>query len=209
MTPVLAQVDGPVGHRHETYRQSSVLSIEKDAVRAEIRLAPSADAFPMVMADIDTDGDGDISPVEQRGYAEQVLRDVWIAVDGQRVLPHFVSMRFPSVAELKAGTGRMEFQLRAELPGGGGNRTLTFDNRHESRIGVYEADILPSTDANIRLAGARRNGPQSSLEIDYQQTDKDSRTPSAALFPGTWTGTFAGLLLGCVAIVKRQRVDCK
>jgi len=43
--------------------------------------------FPTVFANIDADADGLISENEERAYAERVLRDLSLSIDGDRLTP--------------------------------------------------------------------------------------------------------------------------
>src|SRR5262249_5569526 len=69
-------------HRLDEYLQATTISVEKDRVRAEVRLTPGVAVLPVVLARVDRDGDGVLSTVEQRAYAQRVLRDLSLAVDG-------------------------------------------------------------------------------------------------------------------------------
>ena len=51
--------------------------------------------FPFVIASIDKDGDGIISTREQRAYAERVLGDLSLELDGERLKLQLISASFP------------------------------------------------------------------------------------------------------------------
>src|SRR4029450_8913808 len=88
-------------HRLDEYLQATTISVEKDRVHAEIRLAPGVAVFPVVLASIDTDDDGVISETEQRVYAERVLGDLSLTIDGDRLQLRLVSLRFPIIEVMK------------------------------------------------------------------------------------------------------------
>ena len=62
-------------HRVDEYLQATLISVEKDRVEAFLRLTPGIAVSSVVLASIDTDGDGVISQTEKRAYAERVLAD--------------------------------------------------------------------------------------------------------------------------------------
>ena len=81
-----------VAHRLDEYLQATLISVEKDRIHAEIRLTPGVAVLPIVLANIDADGDGIISEAEQRAYAQRVVQDLSLSVDGDRLRVRLVSM---------------------------------------------------------------------------------------------------------------------
>ena len=90
-------------HRVDEYLQATIFSVEKDQVRATMRLVPGIAVSSIVLAGIDTNADGVISEAEKRAYVERVLGDLSLTVDGNRLTPRLVSMDFPEVEEIKEG----------------------------------------------------------------------------------------------------------
>src|SRR5277367_1410168 len=81
-------------HRLDEYLQATMISVEKDHVQAVMRLTPGVAVSSFVLASIDTNSDGAISDVERRAYAERVLRDVSLKLDGQALRPQLISVEF-------------------------------------------------------------------------------------------------------------------
>src|SRR5262245_4525012 len=101
-------VASPVtAHRLDEYLQATLISVEKDRVRAQIRLMPRVAVFSFVLSIIDTNADGVISESERRVYAERVARDLSLTVDGAGLAPALVSMKFPEIGEMKEGLGEI------------------------------------------------------------------------------------------------------
>jgi hypothetical protein len=156
-------------HRLDEYLEATLFSLEKDSVQAEMRLAPGVAVSSFVLRSIDTDGDGVISPAEQRAYAERVLREVTLSMEGESLTPRLTSVKFPPVEELKEGMGEIQFEFRADLRQGARHRKLVFENHHQSRIAAYMVNSLVPRDPNIRSLVQKRNEQQSLYQVDYEQ----------------------------------------
>jgi hypothetical protein len=174
-TLLLALATNVHGHRLDEYLQATIISVERDRVHASMRLIPGVAVFPAVFASIDTNGDGFISEVEQRSYAERVIRELSLMIDGKRLEPTLVSVRFPEVEQLKEGLGEIQIEFTAELPGGGGVRKVILENHHQNGISAYLVNCLVPQDPNIRILAQNRNESQSVYLLDYEQTEKRSR----------------------------------
>jgi hypothetical protein len=157
-------------HRLDEYLQATIFSVEKDRVNAFMRLIPGVAVSSAVLSGIDTNKDGVLSEAEQRAYAERVIRDLSLTVDGHRLNPRLLSVNFPGVQEMKEGLGEIQIEFRAEVPGSGGSdRKLTFENHHQSRIAAYLVNCLVPRDRNIRIVAQHRNINQSFYQLDYMQ----------------------------------------
>jgi hypothetical protein len=167
-------------HRIDEYLQATILSLQADRVQASMRLIPGILVAPSVIAAIDTNGDGVLSEAEQRAYAQRVLGDLSITIDGKSVQPRLISWSFPQPAQMRDGIGEIRIEYRVDLPSGGAHRTLVLANHHLSRTSVYLMNVLVPQDRNIRLLAQKRNEQQSLYELDYQQvTAADARSNTA------------------------------
>ena len=196
-------------HRLDEYLQATTISVEKDRVQAQIRLTPGVAVFPIVLANLDTDADGVISEAEQAAYAEQVLGDLSLTIDGDRLRLRLVSLTFAKIEEMKEGLGEIQLEFDAEAPSGGPNRSLTFENRHQSRIAAYLVNCLVPRDPGIRITAQNRNYQQSFYQVDYVQADVRSGSQSSAWWPssrGCLGGAALLLLAGFGFLLRRARV---
>ena len=203
---LLLALAGAQAHRLDEYLQETLISVEKDRVRAEITLTPGVAVLPIVMAAIDGDADGIISESEQRAYASRVLRELSLSIDGHPSMPRLISIRFPGTDEMKEGLGAIRIEFYADLPRGGPSRSLIFANRHQSKVGAYMVNCLAPKDPEIRIVAQNRNYSQSVYRVDYVQNG----VRSAALSPWPsgeplWAGAAALLLLARLAFLWRER----
>jgi hypothetical protein len=205
---ILLLVATPVhAHRLDEYLQATTIAVEKGRVEVEIRLAPGVAVYPAVLAAIDSDRDGAVSTAEQTAYAERVLGDLSLAVDGDRLRLRLLSWKFASMEDLKEGVGDIQIVFDAAVPTGGPDRSLTFENRHQSGISVYLVNGLVPTDPDIRATAQKRNYDQSFYRLDYVQAGPRSGPLSLSWWAGTpgWLG--AAFLLGFaqLALLWRRR----
>lgn len=191
------------GHRLDEYLQATIFSVERDHVLGSMRLIPGVAVSSTVLAIIDTNADGILSESEQRAYAERVLGDVSLAVDGTSLKPKITSVNFPTTAGMKEGLGEIHIEFAAELPPGGPNRRLVFENHHQNRIAAYLVNCLVPRDRDIRVIAQNRNEDQSFYQLDYVQAGR----PSAALSLKSWPSFLRGT--GAVAFASLFRLGMR
>jgi hypothetical protein len=190
-------------HRLDEYLQGVILSVERSRVEAEITLTPGVAVFAGLISYIDLNSDGSLSEPEQSAYAGQVLQDLALAIDGHPLPLHLLSLQFPSIAEMKEGRGEIVIRFDANLPAGGSDRQLTFENHHQSRIAAYQVNCLVPRDPHIRILAQKRNYSQSRYELDF--THEGARSNSLILASiagiGKPLGTAALLLFAWLALL--------
>src|SRR5579871_3042434 len=129
-------------HRLDEYLQATIISLEKDHVQVAMRLIPGVAVSSSIIATIDSNGDGVVSIAEQQAYAERVLGDLSLTVDGNRLKPKLVSVNFPLLEQMREGIGEIHIEFTADLPRGGPNRRLILENHHQSRNAAYLVNSL-------------------------------------------------------------------
>lgn len=193
---LLCLAKGASAHRLDEYLQATILSVEKDHLQASMRMIPGVAVSSSVIASIDSNGDGVVSPAEQRAYAERVLGDLSLTVDGRSVKPNLVSLDFPPIEQMREGLGEIHIEFTADLPHGGPNRRLILENHHQNRSAAYLVNCLVPRDRDIQIVAQNRNEQQSIYQLDYVQTGA-ADTASAKWWTGifVWTGgvNFASL----------------
>ena len=196
-------------HRVDEYLQATTISVGRDEVQAQVRLTPGIEVFPEVLARIDTDRDGALSAAEQRGYAERVLGDLSLAIDGERLPLRLVSFQYADPEVLRDGRGAIAIDFVATPPSGAGARRLTFENRHFRPIAEYLVNGLVSRDTAIRLGAQHRSHDQSAYRLDYERAGgKVGPTPPES-GPGVprWAAVAALIPLAWLMFRRRSRVS--
>jgi len=170
----LVFLSSAAAHRLDEYLQATTISLERDRVQAELRLTPGVAVLPFVLGAIDTDGDGAISAHEQRAYADRVLSDLSLALNGARLRLHLIQVTFPTTEAFKEGLGEIRLDFAAPLPMDTSERKLIFDNHHQEPIAAYLVNCLVPQDPKIRVTAQNRNYNQSHYQLNYVQEGANS-----------------------------------
>lgn len=157
-------------HRHDEYLQAIIVSLVEDHIQASMRLIPGVAVSSDVIAAVDLNHDGVFSEVEQQAYAQKVLHDLSVCIDGQKLTPVLRSVTFPAAAEMKEGLGEIHIQFAADLPTGLSRRVLTIANHHQPRMSVYLMNCLLPQDSQIQVIAQNRSANQSYYRVDYVQS---------------------------------------
>ena len=179
-TALLLALTAPAhAHRLDEYLQATILSIQGTHVEGFMRLVPGVAVSSIVISSIDTNGDGTLSEPEQQVYALRVLGDLSLSIDGRPAALHLGSAHFPSLDEMREGMGEIRLDFTADLPRGGPNRKLVFENHHQSWISAYLVNSLVPSDKAIRITAQSRNQNQSLYQLDFAQADGGAGLPPA------------------------------
>ena len=158
-----------------------------------MRLIPGILVSPSVIAGIDSNGDGAFSESEERAYAQRVLGDLSITIDGKSVQPKLVSWSFPEPAQMREGLGEIHIEYAieyaADLPHGGPNRSLILTNHHLNGTSVYLMNVLVPQDRGIHILAQKRNRTAVTLRTGLSADDaacwmRGPRTPWATFLLG-------------------------
>lgn len=171
--PIVALVFPPfaAAHRLDEYLQATRVSLAPDRVVLEIDLTPGVDVAPMIFALINTDRDGRISAAEGQAYAEQVLKDVVLEVDGRRQQLALAGNQFPSYQEMSAGIGTIRIEARAAVPAGDpGPHWLFCQNNHRPDMGVYLVNALAPSSDQIEITEQHRDMRQRGIRLGFNVT---------------------------------------
>jgi len=154
-------------HRLDEYLQATRLSISSNEVGIELDLTPGVDIAPLIFALINTDHDGRISPSEAERYANQVVREIAIEIDGRRSQLGVLRYEFPSFQEMSAGEGTIRIYARAIWRGSAGAHYLVYQNNYKTDLGVYLVNVLrPGTPA-IEITEQRRDRFQRGMNLAF------------------------------------------
>jgi hypothetical protein len=159
---------GVQAHALDEYVQAARLSLSRSHVGLEMNLTPGVEVAASIVALIDRDRDGTISPNEAANYAIHVLRQSVVELNGHTVLMTLARVEVPPLDEMRDGVGT----IRVSASGVHGARLsgearLTFRNDHAPERSVYLVNALVPDDHTISVAAQRRDWSQRSAQIVY------------------------------------------
>jgi hypothetical protein len=185
-----------LAHRLDEYLQASRLSVDRDGVTLEMDLTPGVSVAPRVLALIDTNGDGQLSPAEAEAYAHQVLNSVTLSIDGQPVALILISEQFAPLHEMTLGTGMIRLRAGAKIPAvAAGRHQVFYRNSHQPQMSVYLANALVPSDSQIQISGQTRDYAQHELTVDYRVVPKTALPRSLWLIASLAIAGLAGQAL--------------
>jgi hypothetical protein len=124
----LSLVGSAAAHRLDEYLQATLIGVTPAGIDVEIHLTPGVAMLPVLMAVIDQDGDGRISPEEERAYAGRVAREVELRVDGVAAPLWLTESNFPTLEAMREGLGTIRMKLHTARIGECAD--LSFDCLH-------------------------------------------------------------------------------
>jgi hypothetical protein len=172
-------------HRMDEYLQAARVGIGPDRVQIELGLTLGIALADSILAEIDRNRDGSLSPEEQRVYGRLVLSALELEVDGTRVPLQLSASTFPETDAVRRGEGTIRLHTTATLPRlSSGLHQLLFRNRHHRDRSVYLANALVPESNQVAVTAQRRDGEQTELTIDYLLRAAPARPTTGSLMGG-------------------------
>ena len=155
-------------HRRDEYLQAARLAIDPAGVKVELDMTPGIAIADAIIADIDRNADGVLSPDEQRDYGSAVVAALDLEVDGTPVPVRLSASSFPDAGAMRRGEGTIRLHSVSTLPQQSlGSHRVLFRNRHHANGSVYLANALVPESEAVAVTAQRRDIIQSELTIDY------------------------------------------
>jgi hypothetical protein len=167
-------------------------------VGVDIDLTPGVEVASPIIAMIDRDHDGVVSPGEAAAYGTRVLADTVVELNGERVAVTLTRIDVPPAGEMRDGAGTIRLHaVGTHRVGLGGGAVLSFRNDHAPVTSVYAVNALVPTDGAFSVSRQDRDTLQRSVNVSY-----DVR-PSRALQLG-WVGLAVVTSLGWTVLRRRH-----
>ncbi|GGG90233.1 HupE/UreJ family protein [Silvibacterium dinghuense] len=179
-------------HRLDEYLQATILSLEPGTIHATMRMVPGVAVAEQIIAQIDTNRDGQLSQTEQEAYAKRVLNDLSLREDGSPLTLRLTAFELPSLESMRRGTGEIVLEFAADFSKRGSRHELIFENHHLPNLSVYLVNTLVPGDKHIRIGSQFRNHNQSSYCL-YFETAGSTPASGPSL---TFSGLNAAIRLG-------------
>jgi hypothetical protein len=165
-------------HVLDQYLQVTQIALARDGVRVELRLIPGVQVADRICPLIDTDGNGQITTMEEQSYAQRVMQDLALAVNDVNAPLTLTEVRFPTPQEMREGLGTIRLTLMAAATLSlAGQQHLTFRNNHLPELGVYLVNALVPTTKEINIGEQERDPLQRELRLRFHVTTADTARP--------------------------------
>jgi hypothetical protein len=153
-------------HPEDALVQRAFLTLRAHDVVIELDLTPGHRVAPLLLEEIDANGDGALDAAERVRYEQWVHREIGLHLSGGRLALVRGQSRWPTIDALRSGDGVIHLVFRARIGArAGGAQTVVFQNRHVPLPSIYlsTATVGP---AQLPVLGLRRTVRQDELTID-------------------------------------------
>jgi hypothetical protein len=149
--------------------QGAYLTLAPGEVRLELDLTPGAEVSPTVLAALDANGDRAISKAEARRFAQRVLDQTTLTLDGKAAPWRIAKVDAPPYQNLLQATDTLKIYAIARRPDRAGAHTLYFDNRYQPAKSQCIANIFlqPGRGWRFFVAGQQRSNDGRRLTVRY------------------------------------------
>jgi hypothetical protein len=175
---VLAFSVPALAHRLDEYLQATRISVALDRIDLAIDLTPGVAIAPELLASIDPDASAHIPLHRIRQYAQRVLHDLRLDLDGRRQSIELISATAPVREDMEAGEGTIHLQAVAKIstlkPR---QHEILFRNAHLPKISVYLANALVPQNKSIQITRQIRDQLQREYRLGFEVVPSSSRTP--------------------------------
>jgi hypothetical protein len=156
------------GHRLDEYLQATRIAVGMKQIRLEMDLTPGVAILQELLPLLDSNKDGHISSQEQKQYAQRVLQDVSLALDGQQQTIKLVAVSFPSLADMEAGEGTIHLKATVNLSAmEARSHELLLRNAHLPKISVYLVNALVPESRAIQITQQIRDERQTEYRLRF------------------------------------------
>ena len=157
-----------LAHRLDEYLQATRVSVAANRIDLSIDLTPGVAVADQVLAVIDQDRDGRVSGDECTAYAQRVLKDIRIGLDGKGLALSLADASFPALHEVKGGTGVIRIKATASVGElSVGSHVFSLTNAHQPEISVYLVNALVPKDRTIKITKQTRDELQKGYRLEF------------------------------------------
>ena len=166
---VLALSFSAEAHRLDEYLQATRIGIATSRIDLAIDLTPGMAVAQELLRSIDPHGNARIPPERERTYAQSVLQDLVLELDGKRQSIELIRATFPPCADMELGEGTILLQAAATIsmlkPG---HHEIIFQNAHLPKISVYLVNALVPGNKTIQITRQIRDKLQREYRLSFE-----------------------------------------
>ena len=154
---------GAEAHRLDEVVQGAYLTLAPGEVRLELDVSPGMEVAGTLLRALDTDADRTITEAEARGYAQRVLAQSTLTLDGVALSWTLDKVVVPAYPNLELGSDTIRIHAVAKRSDDAGAHTLTYQNSYQPAAGRHMANVF------------LRSGERWQYRVTKQQRTDDGR----------------------------------
>jgi hypothetical protein len=156
-------------HRLDEVVQGAYLTLAPGEVRLELDLTPGIEVSGALLQALDADADGTITKAEAQGYAQRVLAQSTLALDGVTVSWTLGDVNVPPYKNLQVGSDTIRIYATSERPDSPGAHVLGYRNDHQPAASRRMANVFlqPGEGWQYRVTGQQRSDDGRQLTVTY------------------------------------------
>jgi hypothetical protein len=166
-------------HRLDEYLQATRIAVTMHRIDLNIDLTPGVAIAQELLPSIDPNGRDRIPGHQGERYAQRVLQDLVLDLDGKRQPIKLIRATFPARADMEAGEGTIHLQAVAKIstlkPG---QHELLFQNAHLPKLSVYLVNALVPKNKEIQITRQIRDEYQKEYRLSFEVKPTATKTDS-------------------------------
>jgi hypothetical protein len=173
-------------HRLDELLQAARVAISPTSVVVHLDLTPGVALAPEVIARVDGDGDGRVSPLEAEAYARAVMRDLDARLDGIQLPLSLKRVEVPTTEEMLGGVGTVRLELAGETGRTApGHHVFELRNLHQPEASAYLANALLPDSADVTILRQERDPTQQQFCLHFEMHARDDASAALWLLGGS------------------------
>jgi hypothetical protein len=147
--------------------QATLVEIQPTRIRLLINLTPGTEVAGKVIALLDGDQDGVISPQEGETYLKLLGSELTAGLDGEALDLKVGGSSFPPPGEFNSGHAIIQAEFLAVVSIAEGEHRLSIENRHLREISAYLVNATRPRWSTVEVLRQNRNENQTVGEIEF------------------------------------------
>ncbi len=157
-----------LAHPLDVYLQASYITVAPTQIMVELDLTPGVLVAPVILPQLDPDGDEQITAAEGRAYVAALLEDVVLQVDGKELALTIDKIYLPAYINVQAGYGTIRVFTTAALAADlTGTHQLVYANNYAPTGSAYQVNAFVDNSVPVTLGQMAREGNQQRATMDF------------------------------------------
>ncbi|WP_419826202.1 hypothetical protein [Sphingomonas sp.] len=152
--------------------QNAYITLSPGTVGLELELTAGPQVAGKIIRALDSNGDRRIGPAEANAFADRMLAQSRLTIDGRSLAIRTLSVEMPSYAALLGAHGTIRIVAAAARPDRAGPATLAYRNGYSPAESRCDANIFLRAGGQMayRIQGQDRSPDGRALVVHYSTT---------------------------------------